>query len=238
MTGHRIEVLFSDECRHAREAIAGVKRIAADLMPGVGITQVKIPDMVTAVSNGLTGSPSIRVDGVDIQGIVGGEPSLSCRLYPGSGPLPPEWMIEAGMLRALKPAHLLFMCVANSSRSQMAEGIARSMAPAGVKVSSAGSHPAHVSPVAKQVLGEIGIDISGQRSKGIDGIDLGSVSAIITLCSDEACLSAPNSVPRVRWRLPDPSRVRDGGAGSLELFRGLRDELRKRLGILFSGWKI
>ncbi|MGZ8474575.1 MAG: arsenate reductase ArsC, partial [Candidatus Deferrimicrobiaceae bacterium] len=86
-------------------------------------------------------------------------------------------------MRAKRPRHILFLCVANSSRSQMAEGIARSLAPLGVKVSSAGSSPAPVHPRAIQVLKEIGIDISGHRSKGLDSIDAGSIDAVITLCA-------------------------------------------------------
>ncbi|MGZ9135659.1 MAG: arsenate reductase ArsC, partial [Candidatus Deferrimicrobiaceae bacterium] len=96
---------------------------------------------------------------------------------------PEEWRAEAEAMRAKRPRHILFLCVANSSRSQMAEGIARSLAPLGVKVSSAGSSPAPVHPRAIQVLKEIGIDISGHRSKGLDSIDAGSIDAVITLCA-------------------------------------------------------
>src|SRR5659263_572288 len=72
---------------------------------------------------------------------------------------PGDWRTEAAELRAKHPRHILFLCVANSARSPMAEGIARSLAPSGVKVSSAGSSPASVTPQAIRVLKEIGIDI-------------------------------------------------------------------------------
>lgn len=75
-------------------------------------------------------------------------------------------MIEAAILRALRPRHILFLCVANSASSQMAEGIARSLALRGVAVSSAGSEPSSVRPQAIQVLGEIGIDISAPAPRG------------------------------------------------------------------------
>ena len=100
---------------------------------------------------------------------------------------PGDWRTEAAELRAMRPRHILFLCVANSARSQMAEGIARSLAPPGVKVSSAGSSPASVRPQAIRALKEIGIDISGHRSKGLDSIDAGSVDAVITLCAEEVC---------------------------------------------------
>ena len=77
------------------------------------------------------------------------------------------WEAEAAELRALQPTHFLFLCVANSARSQMAEGIARSLAPAGVKISSAGSAPSKVNPFAIRVLAEIGIDATRQYSKSV-----------------------------------------------------------------------
>jgi len=140
--------------------------------------------------------------------------------------------VEAGLLRALAPAQILFLCVANSARSQIAEGIARSLAPAGVRVLSAGSQPAEVRPEARQVLEEIGIDASGQRAKGMDEIDLDAVDAVVTLCSDEICPFFPRPVPQLHWALPDPAAVE--GAGRLEAFREVRDELRKRLASLFT----
>ena len=100
---------------------------------------------------------------------------------------PGDWRTEAEALRARRPRHILFLCVANSSRSPMAEGIARSLAPSGMQVSSAGSSPAAVHPQAIQVLKEIGIDISGHRSRGLNSIDAGSVDAVITLCAEEVC---------------------------------------------------
>ena len=105
----------------------------------------------------------------------------------------------------MQPRHILFLCVANSARSQMAEGIARSLAPHGVKVSSAGSSPTSVRPQAIQVLNEIGIDISGHRSKGLDSIDAGSVDAVITLCAEEVCPVFLGKAHRLHWGLPDPA---------------------------------
>jgi len=144
-----------------------------------------------------------------------------------------EWRAEAEALRAKRPRHILFLCVANSARSQMAEGIARSLAPQGVKVSSAGSSPSSVRPEAIQVLKEIGIDISGHRSKGLDSIDAASVDTVITLCAEEVCPVFLGKAHRIHWGLPDPAGVAGTEEIRLNAFRSVRDELRLRLKVLF-----
>ena len=147
---------------------------------------------------------------------------------------PGDWRAEAAELRAMRPRHILFLCVANSARSQMAEGIARSLAPQGVRVSSAGSFPASVRPEAIRVLNEIGIDISGHRSKGLDSIDAGSVDAVITLCAEEVCPAFLGKAHRVHWGLPDPAGVTGTEEARLDAFRSVRDELLRRLKVLFE----
>jgi arsenate reductase len=116
----------------------------------------------------------------------------------------------------------------------MAEGIARSLAPQRVTVSSAGSAPACVRPQAIQVLNEIGIDISGHRSKGLDSIDAGSVDAVITLCAEEVCPVFLGKAVRVHWGLPDPAGVTGTEESRLSAFRSVRDELLRRLKVLFG----
>lgn len=145
-----------------------------------------------------------------------------------------KWRTEAEALRVKRPQHILFLCVANSARSQMAEGIARSLAPKGLRVSSAGSSPAFVRPEAIHVLREIGIDISGQKSKGIDAIDPSSVDMVITLCAEEMCPVFPAKTHRVHWGLPDPAAVTGTEDIRLDAFRSIRDELLHRLKVLFG----
>jgi len=144
---------------------------------------------------------------------------------------PPEWHVEAAALRALAPRHILFMCVANSARSQLAEGIARSLAPAGVTISSAGSVPTSVRPQAIAVLDEIGIDISGHTSSGVDDVQR-PVDAVITLCAEEVCPVWLGDAWRLHWGLPDPAGLEGTEEEKLEAFRSVRDELRGRLSVL------
>ncbi len=134
-------------------------------------------------------------------------------------------------MRALRPRGVLFLCVANSARSQLAEGIGRSLAPPGVTVLSAGSAPAEVRPEAIRVLDEIGIDITAHRSKSVDDIDRATVDTVITLCADEVCPAYLAPARRAHWGLPDPAAVQ--GPDRLDAFRTTRDELRTRLAHLF-----
>jgi len=143
------------------------------------------------------------------------------------------WEAEAIRLREAAPGHVLFLCVANSARSQMAEGIARSLAPERVKVSSAGSEPTSVRPQAVAVLAEIGIDILGQRSKGVDDVER-PVDAVITLCAEEVCPVWLGDAIRLHWGLPDPAAVSGSEEQKLQAFRTVRDELRRRLRVLFA----
>jgi len=144
---------------------------------------------------------------------------------------PEAWRIEAAVLRSLAPRHLLFLCVANSARSQLAEGVARALAAGRVRVSSAGSVPTEVRPEARAVLTEIGIDASAQRSKGVEEVDR-PVDAVITLCAEEACPLWLESAWRLHWPLPDPAS--SVGEGALDAFRSVRDTLVERLGVLLG----
>jgi len=145
-----------------------------------------------------------------------------------------SWMSEAEELRSIAPRHVLFLCVANSARSQMAEGIGRSLAPEGVKISSAGSSPSRVNPLAIRALDEIGIDIRGQRSKSVEEIAPAGVDAVITLCAEEVCPVFLGKARRFHWGLPDPAGASGTEEERLQAFRNVRDELRRRLSILFA----
>lgn len=144
-----------------------------------------------------------------------------------------SWRAEAEALRRLAPRHVLFLCVANSARSQMAEGIARSLAPAGVTVSSAGSQPSRVNPLAIRAMDELGIDLRTHRSKRVDTIAPEGVDAVITLCAEEVCPVFLGKAHRVHWGLPDPAGAGSTEEEQLQAFRDVRDELRRRLAVVF-----
>jgi arsenate reductase (thioredoxin) len=122
---------------------------------------------------------------------------------------------------------ILFLCVANSARSQMAEGLARHVLGPHVTVMSAGSAPSRLNPLAVQALSEIGIDISGYQSKGVDTIDPTGIDLVITLCAEEVCPVFLGRAKRLHWRLPDPAAA--SGEKPIERFREVRDDIQKRV---------
>jgi len=128
--------------------------------------------------------------------------------------------------------NILFLCVANSARSQMAEGIARHILGPDIKVSSAGSKPAVLNPHAVTVLSEIGIDISHHSAKSVDDIDTQTIDTVITLCADEVCPVFLGHVKRFHWPFADPGAVNLADEQVLNKFREVRDQLIARIQVL------
>ena len=126
---------------------------------------------------------------------------------------------------------ILFLCVANSARSQMAEGLARALLP-DVEVLSAGSRPSKVNPYAIEALAELGIDISGHRSKSVDEIAPANLDLVITLCAEEeVCPVLPGRVRRLHWPIRDPAST-DTSLTPEDMrrrFREARDEIKAKI---------
>jgi arsenate reductase (thioredoxin) len=128
-----------------------------------------------------------------------------------------------------RPFRVLFACVGNSARSQMAEGFARALAGARVEARSGGSRPlGHVLPEAVAVMKEKGIDISRNPSKGFDEPWIRDCDLIVTMgCGDDAC-PAFMGKPLVDWDLPDPK------GRPLAEFRSVRDDIERRVRSLLA----
>jgi arsenate reductase len=130
----------------------------------------------------------------------------------------------------MRPSSILFLCVANSARSQMAEGLARQIFP-GLRIQSAGSRPTRVNPYALEVLAEVGIDAGAQVSKNVQELDPAAVDLVITLCAEEVCPLFLGQAERLHWPIPDPAS--DDPALTpddlLARFRAGRDDLLRRL---------
>lgn len=122
---------------------------------------------------------------------------------------------------------VLFLCVANAARSQMAEALARSLYGDRVSVQSAGSMATAVHEGAVAAMAERGIDISRAASKSVDTIDPAGVDLVITLCAEEVCPVWPGRIERLHWPLPDPAGAPP--ASRAARFAETRDELDRRL---------
>jgi len=129
---------------------------------------------------------------------------------------------------------ILFLCVANSARSQMAEGLARKHFGDAVRVQSAGSAPSRVNPYAVRALAEVGIDAAGHTSKHVDTIDPATVDLVITLCAEEQCPLFLGEARRMSWAMPDPDRKDEDLTDEERLhhFRVARDAIAQRLEVL------
>jgi arsenate reductase len=133
--------------------------------------------------------------------------------------------------RMTGPPRILFLCVANSARSQMAEGLARQILGPRAQVQSAGSRPTQVHPFAIEVMGEVGVDLGGQWSKAVDDIDPTTVDTVITLCAEEVCPVFLGGAARRHWPIDDPAS-RDPALTPdqhLARFRIARDTLAAKL---------
>ena len=101
--------------------------------------------------------------------------------------------------------NILFLCVANSARSQMTEGLGRFHLDGIATVMSAGSKPSFVHPLAISTLQAKSIDIRNQTSKAVQSLEIEQFDLVITLCHDEVCPMLPAHTERMHWPTPDPA---------------------------------
>jgi len=131
----------------------------------------------------------------------------------------------------MRDESILCLCVANSARSQMAEGLVRKILGPEVTVQSAGSKPSYVNPYAIEVMREVGVDLSLHRSKSVDTIDASTVRTVITLCAEEVSPPALAGALRLHWPIQDPASD-DPSLSREDLlarFRRARDQIQANL---------
>jgi arsenate reductase len=227
----KIELLYFKGCPGFERTKTTLEEVLKSLNINEEVRYIDVNEAKKEEIRGFSGSPTILIDGTDIEKRHTTDPIMSCRVY-GNKPYPDRYIIEAAIMRALMPKKILFMCVHNSARSILAEGIARHLAPKGITILSAGSNPSKVREEAIYVLKEAGISTENLYSKSVNDIDTGGVEAVITLCAEEVCPVFLGKAYRLHWGLNDPSKVEDREK-RLQAFRETRDELIKRIGLLF-----
>ena len=136
----------------------------------------------------------------------------------------------------MKKQSVLIVCTGNSARSQMVEGLIRHEAGDRFEVYSAGTHPAPVRPEAVTVMGELGVDISGQRSKPVREFKGQTFDFVITVCDKarEECPAFSGGPKRLHWPFEDPAAFTGIGDERVHAFRRLRDKIHARV-MVFLG---
>lgn len=126
---------------------------------------------------------------------------------------------------------VLILCTGNSARSQMAEGLFRRALGDRFEVYSAGTRPTSVRPEAIDVMQEIGIDISGHRSKSVDEFLGQPFRYVITVCdnANESCPVFPGRVERIHWSFQDPAEAQGAPEERRAVFRRVRDQIADRI---------
>ena len=129
---------------------------------------------------------------------------------------------------------VLIVCTGNAARSQMAEGLLRHHAGDRFEVFSAGIYPSYVRSLAIEAMREIGIDISGHRSKSVEEFSDQEIDYVITVCdhANEVCPAFPAKTKRIHWSIADPVARWGSEDAQLNAFREARDDIRQR----FDKW--
>ncbi|MBM4285186.1 MAG: arsenate reductase ArsC [Deltaproteobacteria bacterium] len=127
--------------------------------------------------------------------------------------------------------HVLFLCTENACRSQMAEGLVNHDLAGQVRAFSAGVRPSRVNPRAIRVMGELGIDLSGQRSKAVDELAGERFDLVITVCdrASQDCPIFPGDTEILHLGFPDPARATGAEEEILTVFRQVRDAIREQV---------
>jgi N-acetylglutamate synthase-like GNAT family acetyltransferase/protein-tyrosine-phosphatase len=145
-----------------------------------------------------------------------------------------NWEEDADRLHSCGARHALILSQANSALGQIAEAIARSLAPRQVRISAAGAAPGSVDPLAKRVLAELSVNIADQHPKGLDEIDTSDVQAVLVVSEQDPTPPALAKVLKVHWPLADPAAGGGTEEEKLARYRAVRNELRRRLIRVFA----
>lgn len=148
-----------------------------------------------------------------------------------------RYSIQSAREPYVSKERVLILCTGNSARSQMAEGLLRHEAGDRFEVYSAGTKPSTIRPEAIAVMDEIGIDISGHRSKSIEEFAGQDLDYVITVCDNakESCPAFPGQTKRLHWSLTDPAAVQGSDEERKAVFRMIRDQIQSRIMVFLGG---
>jgi arsenate reductase (thioredoxin) len=131
---------------------------------------------------------------------------------------------------------ILVLCTGNSARSQMGEALFRHIGGEGWEVHSAGTKPGIVRPEAIEVMKELGLDLTGHRSKSVDEFTGQIFNYVVTVCDNarDNCPVFPSNINRIHWSFEDPAAVEGPEEVRLAAFRRIRDQIHQRVNEFFA----
>ena len=231
-----------EDCPYAPQALGKLQPLLEKESIQANVEVIDIQDERQANSTGFLGSPTIQINGYDIEPKRRGEkPGFGCRIYEthdGPSGVPDESLILDAIQRASGPRNkLLFLCTGNSCRSQMAEGWTRQLWSDLYEVWSAGIETHGLDPLAVTVMAEAGIDISGHRSENVSDLLHIPFDYAITVCSHayENCPYFPGNATVLHVGFDDPPKLAASAASeeeALAQYRRVRDEIRAFVEVL------
>jgi arsenate reductase len=226
-----LELLYAKGCPSFREARKFVHDTVKSLGLRITLKKIEIKNESDLKRYSFPGSPTIRINGKDVEPDTAQASGLACRVYSNGGNLPDRDVLKCTIAKAAGFKTVLFVCTGNAVRSQIAEAVVNHFMNGTWVASSAGIMPLAINPDVIKVMKEIGIDMSGQRAKHIDVFRNCHFDRVITLCSDvdNACLNYPVADKRDCIIFHDPTSSYGFGFGSKGLFRSLRDDIRKTI---------
>jgi amino-acid N-acetyltransferase len=145
-----------------------------------------------------------------------------------------SWEADADLLHSCGARHALILTPTNSALGQLADGMARALAPRQVRISSAGATPGRADPLVKRVLSELSVDVADQHPKALDEVDTSDVQAILVVSQEDPTPPGLRGILRVHWPLVDPAAGGGTEAERLARYRAVRNELRRRLIRVFA----
>ena len=236
MQAVKIRFLSFKGCPGAEPTVARLRAVMAADGIERPIERVDVPDDAAAVRECFYGSPSIQINGLDIEvSRRAGQPCYGCRLYDHGEEkrcFPTDAMIGDALCRAqTRRLKVLFLCTGNSCRSQMAEGWTRAIKGDVIDAYSAGIETHGLNPNAVKVMAEANVDISGHRSELVDDLMAIDFDYVVTVCghAHESCPMFPGKAKVIHVGFDDPPGLAKSAATeeeALNHYRCVRDEIR------------
>jgi arsenate reductase (thioredoxin) len=227
----RIELLYTPDCPNLHQVRVLLRETIQSLGLDLSPREIKISGPLKAEEEAFPGSPTIRIDGRDLEPESAQIVTSGSRIYKTGAGVPEGQLLKFKIARAAGLKTVLFICTGNAVRSQMAEALVNHFLQGRWAAFSAGFLPAGISPPVVKALKEIGIDAARQPTKHLDLFNGLTFDRVITLCSeaDRMCTFYPAYGNRVHLPYTDPLTLSTFGLGWKSLFRKLRDDMRAQL---------